>query len=48
MLMIMNGLIKHLYNNAYTRTDSYFDNSPLASTGLPSQEELKLLNPWIG
>ena len=37
---------KALYNNAYTRTDSYFDNSPLASTGLPSQLELALLNPW--
>ena len=37
---------KTLYNNAYKRTDSYFDNSPLASTGLPSEEELKLLNPW--
>lgn len=37
---------KILYNNAYTRTDSYFDNSPLASSGLPSESELKLLNPW--
>ena len=37
---------KALYNNAYTRTDSYFDNSPLASSALPSNNELKLLNPW--
>ena len=37
---------KILYDNAYTRTDSYFDNSPLASKGLPSEAELKLLNPW--
>ena len=37
---------KALYNNAYTRTDSYFDNSPLASSGLPSEEELLLLNPF--
>ena len=37
---------KVLYNNAYTRTDSYFDNSPLSSSNLPSREELKLLNPW--
>ena len=37
---------KALYNNAYTRTDSYFDNSPLASNGLPSESELKLLNQW--
>ena len=35
-----------LHENAYVRTDSYFDNSPLASSGLPSKEELKLLNPW--
>lgn len=37
---------KALYSNAYTRTDSYFDNSPLASSGLPSNSELELLNPW--
>jgi microcin C transport system substrate-binding protein len=37
---------KALYNNAYTRTDSYFDNSPLASSELPSKSELELLNPW--
>ena len=37
---------KTLYNDAYTRTDSYFDNSPLASSGLPSKDELTLLNPW--
>ena len=37
---------KALFNNAYTRTDSYFDNSPLASTGLPSESELKLLYSW--
>ena len=37
---------KALYNNAYTRRDSYFDNSPLESSGLPSENELKLLNPW--
>ena len=37
---------KVLGYNAYTRTNSYFENSPLASSGLPSDEELKLLNPW--
>ena len=37
---------KVLGYNAYTRTNSYFENSPLASSGLPSEEELKLLNPW--
>ncbi len=37
---------KILYNNAYTRTDSYFDNSPLASSGLPSNDEIDLLIQW--
>ena len=37
---------KTIYQNAYVRTDSYFDNSPLASSGLPSEKELELLNPW--
>ena len=37
---------KTIYQNAYVRTDSYFDNSPLSSSGLPSDQELELLNPW--
>ncbi len=37
---------KTIYSGAYTRTNSYFDNSPLASSGLPSKEELELLLPW--
>ena len=37
---------KVLHNSAYVRTDSYFDNSPLSSSGLPSKEEFKLLSPW--
>ncbi len=37
---------KTIYQNAYVRTDSYFDNSPLASSGLPSTNELELLNVW--
>ncbi len=37
---------KTIYQNAYVRTDSYFDNSPLSSSGLPSDKELELLNPW--
>lgn len=36
---------KQLFNGAYTRTDSYFDNSELAATGLPSAGELKILEP---
>lgn len=30
---------------SYTRTDSYFENSDLASSGLPSEAELALLEP---
>jgi microcin C transport system substrate-binding protein len=37
---------KTIYQSAYVRTDSYFDNSPLASSGLPSKNELELLNVW--
>ena len=37
---------KTIYQNAYVRTDSYFDNSPLASSGLPSKNELELLDVW--
>ena len=37
---------KTIYSNAYTRTNSYFDNSPLSSSGLPSKDELALLNKW--
>lgn len=36
---------KKLFNGAYTRTHSYFDNSELASSGLPGDDELKLLEP---
>ena len=37
---------KNLFYGAYTRTRSYFDNSELASTGLPSPEEIKLLDAF--
>ena len=36
---------KQLFNGAYTRTQSYFENSDLAASGLPSEGELKLLEP---
>jgi microcin C transport system substrate-binding protein len=36
---------KQLFNGAYTRTQSYFENSDLAASGLPSDGELKLLEP---
>jgi microcin C transport system substrate-binding protein len=39
---------KNLFYDQYTRTRSYFDNSELAATGLPSQEELEILEPYRG
>jgi microcin C transport system substrate-binding protein len=36
---------KNLFYGAYMRTESYFSNSDLASSGLPSADELKILNP---
>ena len=38
---------KNLFYGAYKRTDSFFENSELASTGLPTEKELKYLNPYI-
>lgn len=35
-----------LFYNQYTRCDSYFSNSELASRGLPEGDELKLLNKY--
>lgn len=35
----------NLFHGTYTRTASYFSNSELASSGLPSPEELTLLEP---
>ncbi|MAF49694.1 MAG: extracellular solute-binding protein [Rhodospirillales bacterium] len=39
---------KNLFYGQYTRTASYFSNSELASSGLPSAEELKILNKYKG
>lgn len=36
---------KNLFYSMYKRTDSYFENSELANEGLPSPEELKILEP---
>jgi microcin C transport system substrate-binding protein len=41
-----NWLNKNLYHGAYRRTRSYFENSELAATGLPSAAELALLTPY--
>ena len=37
-----------LFFGQYERTQSYFSNSELAATGLPSAAERKLLEPWRG
>ncbi len=39
---------KNFAYGAYSRTSSYFENSELAAKGLPSPEELKLLEPYRG
>ncbi|MBO6947933.1 MAG: ABC transporter substrate-binding protein [Rhodospirillales bacterium] len=39
---------KNLFYGQYKRTRSYFENSELAATGLPSEAELKLLEPYRG
>lgn len=36
---------RQLFNSAYTRTHSYFENSELGAEGLPSEAELELLEP---
>lgn len=37
---------RNLFYGQYTRTKSYFENSELASTGLPKGEELAILEPF--
>ncbi|WP_427901663.1 extracellular solute-binding protein [Marinobacter caseinilyticus] len=37
---------RNLFYNQYRRTDSYFENSDLASSGLPSGEELAILERY--
>ncbi len=39
---------KNLFYGAYARTESYFSNSDLASSGLPSEDEKKILEPFRG
>lgn len=36
----------HLFYGAYKRSNSFFSNSELAATGLPSEQELALLEPF--
>ena len=39
---------KNLFYSAYKRSTSFFSNSELATSGLPSQEELKILSKYRG
>jgi len=39
---------KQLFNGAYHRTRSYFENSEMAATGLPDAEQLAILEPLRG
>nr|WP_258198035.1 extracellular solute-binding protein [Pseudomonas capeferrum] len=39
---------RQLFNGAYTRTGSYFENSEMAARGLPGADELKILEPLRG
>ncbi|HEY3910608.1 MAG TPA: extracellular solute-binding protein [Stellaceae bacterium] len=39
---------KNLFYGAYQRTRSYFDNSQLAATGVPTGKELKILDKFKG
>lgn len=39
---------KNLFYGQYARTNSYFENSELASTGLPTGRELEILEPYRG
>jgi microcin C transport system substrate-binding protein len=39
---------KNLFYGQYVRTESYFSNSELAATGLPTGEELKILEKYRG
>lgn len=48
LLMDFEWTNKQLFNGAYSRAYSYFSNSEMASSGLPSQAELDILNPLRG
>ncbi len=48
LLMDFEWTNKQLFNGAYPRTRSYFENSDMAATGLPSPAELAILEPLRG
>ena len=37
---------KQLFNGAYARTRSYFENSEMAATGLPDTDQVAILEPF--
>jgi microcin C transport system substrate-binding protein len=39
---------KQLFNGAYVRTRSYFENSEMAASGLPDVDQLAILDPFRG
>ncbi|MGB5825810.1 MAG: extracellular solute-binding protein [Pseudomonas mandelii] len=39
---------KQLFNGAYVRTRSFFENSEMAATGLPDADQLEILSPFRG
>ena len=41
-------LNRNLFYESYQRSKSYFGNSDMEATGIPTGEELKLLEPWRG
>ncbi len=45
-LLDFEWLNKNLFHDQYTRTQSYFANSELAATGVPSAAEIALLEPF--
>ncbi len=48
LLFDFEWLNRNLFYGIYTRCNSYFSNSELAATGLPSPEELAILEPFRG
>ncbi|WP_461534607.1 extracellular solute-binding protein [Spongorhabdus nitratireducens] len=45
LLFDFNWSNTHLFGGSYTRSNSWFNNSDFAATGMPDEEELKLLRP---
>ena len=46
-MKLENILVGDLFYDTYKRTNSFFENSELASSGLPSKRELDYLTPYM-